>query len=95
MDHYHDELDFHVLMLPLEQASLDFMRIAYAAHLGYPISEPSKFLVVHRDVIELAHHNRLGIGFCLRWKNLYYIVSGPIFRPSASPAISSAIILAP
>jgi nitroreductase len=37
-----------------------YMRIAYAVRLGYPISEPSKFLRVRRDVIELAHHNRFG-----------------------------------
>jgi hypothetical protein len=37
-----------------------YMRIAYAVRLGYPISEPSKFLRVRRDVIELAHYNRLG-----------------------------------
>ncbi len=39
----------------------EFMRIAYAVRLGYPISKPSKFLRVRRDVIELAHHNRFGI----------------------------------
>jgi nitroreductase len=38
----------------------EYMRIAYAVRLGYPISEPSKFLSVRRDVIELAHHNRFG-----------------------------------
>jgi hypothetical protein len=38
----------------------EFMRIAFAVRLGYPISKPSKFLKVRRDVIELAHHNRFG-----------------------------------
>ena len=38
----------------------EYMRIAYAIRLGYPISGPSKFLSVRRDVIELAHHNRFG-----------------------------------
>jgi nitroreductase len=38
----------------------EYMRIAYAVRLGYPISKPSKFLRVRRDVIGLAHHNRFG-----------------------------------
>jgi len=38
----------------------EYMRIAYAVRLGYPISTPSKPLRVRRDVIELAHNNRFG-----------------------------------
>jgi nitroreductase len=38
----------------------EYMRIAYAVRLGYPISKPSKLLRVRRDMIELAHHNRFG-----------------------------------
>ena len=36
----------------------EYMRIAYAVRMGYPISKPSKLLRVRRDMIELAHHNR-------------------------------------
>lgn len=39
----------------------EHLRIAYAMRLGYPISKPSKFLRVRRDVSELAHHNLFGI----------------------------------
>jgi nitroreductase len=39
----------------------EYMRIAYAVRLGYPISKASKFLRVRRNVIDLAHHNRFGI----------------------------------
>jgi nitroreductase len=39
----------------------EHMRIAYAIRLGYPVSKPSKFLRVRRDVSELAHHNLFGI----------------------------------
>ena len=38
----------------------EYMGIAYAVRLGYPISEPTKPLRVRRDVAELAHHNRFG-----------------------------------
>ena len=38
----------------------DYMRIAYAVRLGYPISKPSKFLRVRRDIDGFAHYNRLG-----------------------------------
>jgi hypothetical protein len=38
----------------------EFMRIAYAVRLGYPISKPSKFLRVRRDIDGFAHYNRLG-----------------------------------
>jgi len=36
------------------------MKIAFAVRMGYPVSTPSKFLRVRRDVAELAHHNRFG-----------------------------------
>ena len=36
----------------------EYMRIAYAVRLGYPISKPSKFLRVRRDLEEFAHYNR-------------------------------------
>ncbi len=38
----------------------EYMRIAYAVRLGYPLSKPPNLLRVRRDVIELAHHNRFG-----------------------------------
>jgi nitroreductase len=38
----------------------EYMRIAYAVRLGYPVSEPTKPLRVRRDVAELAHHNQFG-----------------------------------
>jgi nitroreductase len=38
----------------------EYMRIAYAVRLGYPISKTTKFVRVRRDVIELAHDNRFG-----------------------------------
>ena len=38
----------------------EYMRIAYAVRLGYPISKTSQFLRVRRDVVDLAHHNRFG-----------------------------------
>jgi nitroreductase len=34
-----------------------YMRIAYAVRLGYPISKPSKFLRVRRDIDGFAHYN--------------------------------------
>jgi len=36
----------------------EYMRIAYAVRLGYPISGPSKYFRVRRDIETLAHHNR-------------------------------------
>jgi len=39
----------------------EYMRIAYAVRLGYPVSKPNKSLRVRRDVIGLAHHNRFGV----------------------------------
>lgn len=36
----------------------EYMRIAYAVRLGYPISKPSKFLRVRRDINRFIHYNR-------------------------------------
>jgi nitroreductase len=38
----------------------EYLRIAYAIRLGYPISKPSKFLRVRRDIDGFAHYNRFG-----------------------------------
>lgn len=38
----------------------EYLRIAYAVRLGYPVSKPSKFLRVRRDIDGFAHHNRFG-----------------------------------
>ena len=38
----------------------EYLRIAYAVRLGYPISTPSKFLRVRRDIDGFAHYNRFG-----------------------------------
>jgi nitroreductase len=38
----------------------EYLRIAYAVRLGYPISKPSKLLRVRRDVEGFAHYNRFG-----------------------------------
>ena len=38
----------------------EYMRIAYAVRLGYPVSKPSKFLRVRRDIDGFAHYNRFG-----------------------------------
>jgi nitroreductase len=38
----------------------EYMRIAYASRLGYPISAPSGQLRVRRDVQAFTHHNRYG-----------------------------------
>jgi nitroreductase len=35
----------------------EYMKIAFASRLGYPISEPSKYFRVRRDIETLAHHN--------------------------------------
>jgi len=37
-----------------------YMKIAFACRLGYPISAPTKYLRVRRDVEDFAHHNRFG-----------------------------------
>ncbi len=36
------------------------LRIAYAVRLGYPISKPSKFLRVRREIDGFVHYNRFG-----------------------------------
>lgn len=36
----------------------EYLKIAYAVRLGYPISEPSKFLRVRRDIDGFTHYNR-------------------------------------
>jgi nitroreductase len=38
----------------------EYLKIAFASSLGYPISTPSKYLRVRRDVQEFTHHNRFG-----------------------------------
>lgn len=38
----------------------EYLRIAYAIRLGYPVSKPSKFLRVRRDIERFAHYNRFG-----------------------------------
>jgi nitroreductase len=38
----------------------EYMSIAYAVRLGYPISKPSEFLRVRRDMDRFVHHNRFG-----------------------------------
>jgi len=38
----------------------EYMRIAYAVRLGYPISRPSKFLRVRREIDGFVHYNRFG-----------------------------------
>jgi len=38
----------------------EYMRIAYAIRLGYPVSKPSKILRVRRDIDGVVHYNRFG-----------------------------------
>jgi nitroreductase len=38
----------------------DALLIAFSCRLGYPASEPAKYLRVRRDVDDFAHHNRFG-----------------------------------
>ena len=38
----------------------EYMKIAFACRLGYPISQPTKHLRVRRDVEDFAHYNRFG-----------------------------------
>ena len=38
----------------------EYMKIAFASRLGYPISTPAKYLRVRRDVEDFTHHNRFG-----------------------------------
>jgi nitroreductase len=44
----------HILGIP------EHLKIAFACRLGYPISTPSKYLRVRRDVEDFTHHNRFG-----------------------------------
>ena len=46
-----------------------YMRIAFAAWLGYPVSAPAEYLRVRRDVEAFTHHNRFGNN-SLDWENL-------------------------
>jgi len=38
----------------------EYMKIAFACRMGYPISTPAKYLRVRRDVNMFTHHNRFG-----------------------------------
>jgi nitroreductase len=38
----------------------EYMKIAFAIRLGYPVSRPAKHLRVRRDMEMLTHHNRFG-----------------------------------
>jgi nitroreductase len=38
----------------------EYMNIAYAIRLGYPVSSSARYLRVRRDVEAFAHHNRYG-----------------------------------
>jgi len=38
----------------------EYMKIAFAVCMGYPISAPTKHLRVRRDVEDFTHHNRFG-----------------------------------
>jgi nitroreductase len=38
----------------------EYMKIAFASRLGYPVSKPGKYLRVRRDVADFTHHNRFG-----------------------------------
>ncbi len=38
----------------------EYMKIAFAVRIGYPISAPTKYLRVRRDVEDFTHHNRFG-----------------------------------
>jgi nitroreductase len=37
-----------------------YMKVAFAARMGYPLSKPAKHLRVRRDVEMFAHHNQFG-----------------------------------
>jgi nitroreductase len=39
----------------------DELVIAFSCRLGYPISEPRKYLRVRRDVRDFTHRNRFGV----------------------------------
>ncbi len=38
----------------------EYMKIAFTCRLGYPISAPTKYMRVRRNVEDFAHHNRFG-----------------------------------
>lgn len=38
----------------------EYMKIAFGCRLGYPVSKPSEYLRVRRDVESFAHHNQFG-----------------------------------
>ena len=38
----------------------EYMKSAFACRLGYPISAPTKYLRVRRDVKDFTDHNRFG-----------------------------------
>jgi nitroreductase len=38
----------------------EYMKIAYAVRLGYPVSQPSKYLRVRRDIGDFAFCNQFG-----------------------------------
>lgn len=38
----------------------EYMKIAYAVRLGYPVSKPPELLRVRREIVDLAHHNQFG-----------------------------------
>jgi nitroreductase len=38
----------------------EYLKIAYAIRLGYPVSKPSQLLRVRRDIAGFAHRNRFG-----------------------------------
>jgi len=38
----------------------EYMKIAVGCRLGYPVSKPSEYLRVRRDVESFAHHNQFG-----------------------------------
>jgi nitroreductase len=63
-------IGFHIMSVfsgtPVEKAVRqtleipDYMKISFAARLGYPLPAPFKMLRVRRDVNDFAHHNRFG-----------------------------------
>jgi nitroreductase len=44
----------HILNIP------QYLKIAFAARLGYPLSTPPRYLRVRREVEDFTHHNRFG-----------------------------------
>ena len=38
----------------------EYMKIAFAVRLGYPVSGPAKYLRVRRNIEDFTHHNRYG-----------------------------------